>query len=351
MYYRTVEPMEDSLYCIYDHYRNGALQMVAGSRRADTLIECGPAVFYDIRGWPTSEGVYVNGAQHGSWRDYYPNYVVRDDRTYQLGRLAGPWRGYYSDGVLWDSVYYGIDERPHGVRLRWYGEGRLYDSIWYDSLGRRQGAYTQWYDWGQVAATGTYRDDTLNGRYITWHEEGARKRSGSYAMGARVGEWTSWYPDGAVDSRCRYSENGTISECTYFLPDGTHAAYEKMRDDTVELTAKYWYRDGTPMKDRSRVTREAVAGRDRVDMLMTIQRRLHYPEEARRKGIEGTVELQLTIQSDGRILRYRVLRSPAEVLTTEALRVIYVIGDWTPAYEHNRPVTSLVMVPIRFVLN
>lgn len=351
LYYRTVEPMEDSLYCMYDHYRNGALQMVAGSRRADTLIECGPAVFYDSRGYPTSEGFYVEGVHHGSWRNYYPHYVVRDDRTYQLGRLVGPWRGYYPDGAIWDSVYYGIDERPHGVRLRWYGARHLYDSVWYDSLGRRRGVYTQWYDWGQVAATGTYRDDTLNGRYITWHEEGARKRSGSYAMGGRVGEWTSWYPDGAVDSRCRYSENGTISECTYFLPDGTHAAYEKMRDDTVELMAEYWNPDGKPMTDRSRVKREAVAVGGWNDMLTQIRRRLHYPEEARSKGIEGTVELELTILSDGRVLNYRVLRSPADVLTKEAIRVAGEIGDWTPAYEHNRPVTGWVRVPVRFVLN
>lgn len=351
MYYRTVEPMEDSLYCIYDHYRNGTLQMVAGARKPDGSIKCGPTVFYDTYGWATGEGDYVEGVRHGPWRHYFPHYTKRDDMTYLFGRIVGTRLEYYPDGVIADSAYYGMDARIHGTRLKWHGSGRLYDSVWYDSLSRRQGTYSQWYEWGQMAATGTYRDDTLDGRYITWHEEGARKRSGSYAMGARVGEWTSWYPDGAVDSRCRYSENGTISECTYFLPDGTHAAYEKMRDDSVELTAEYWNPDGTPMRDRSRVKREAVAAGGWYDMLAQIRRRLHYPEEARRQGIEGTVELQLNIKSDGRILKYRVLRSPAEVLTKEALRVVGELGEWTPAYEHNRPVTGSVRVPVRFVLN
>ena len=71
-----------------------------------------------------------------------------------------------------------------------------------------------------------------------------------------------------------------------------------------------------------------------------------YPQDAFVKKIEGTVELEIVIDSTGRVVKARVLRSiPA--LDAAARETVF---QWVfaPAMRHGRPVTTVANAPVTF---
>jgi protein TonB len=71
-----------------------------------------------------------------------------------------------------------------------------------------------------------------------------------------------------------------------------------------------------------------------------------YPQEAFIKKIEGTVELEILIDSQGRVVRARVIRS-VPLLDAAALQCVY---QWVfqPAMKRGRPVPTIARAPVNF---
>jgi protein TonB len=73
-----------------------------------------------------------------------------------------------------------------------------------------------------------------------------------------------------------------------------------------------------------------------------------YPPQARQRGEEGTVVLQIHVGADGRIQRVEVLRSSGSQLLDATARNGVRQWQFSPAYRANGPVPSTVEVPITF---
>jgi protein TonB len=76
------------------------------------------------------------------------------------------------------------------------------------------------------------------------------------------------------------------------------------------------------------------------------QTRPQYPQEAFVKKIEGTVLVEILIDSQGRVARARVIQS-VPLLDAAALQTVY---QWVfqPAVKHGRPVATLAHIPVTF---
>jgi protein TonB len=74
--------------------------------------------------------------------------------------------------------------------------------------------------------------------------------------------------------------------------------------------------------------------------------RPQYPQEAFVKKIEGTVIVEILIDSTGRVVRARVLQS-VPMLDAAALQTVY---QWVfqPAVKHGRPVPTIAHAPVAF---
>jgi len=74
--------------------------------------------------------------------------------------------------------------------------------------------------------------------------------------------------------------------------------------------------------------------------------RPQYPQEAFIKKIEGTVIVEILIDSTGRVVRGRVIQS-VPLLDAAALQTVY---QWifSPAIKHGRPVATLAHAPVAF---
>lgn len=78
---------------------------------------------------------------------------------------------------------------------------------------------------------------------------------------------------------------------------------------------------------------------------------LHYPEEAKEKGVEGRVIVQFWIENDSTITHVVVVSKPNPLLDAEAVRLISSMPKWKPATHKGTPVRCRYVVPVHFKLD
>lgn len=76
-----------------------------------------------------------------------------------------------------------------------------------------------------------------------------------------------------------------------------------------------------------------------------------YPKYARKRNIQGKVTIRIEINEQGIVQNTQVLSSPDASLSKEALRVVMLMTDWTPAKRDGEPVTMALNIPISFTLD
>lgn len=81
-----------------------------------------------------------------------------------------------------------------------------------------------------------------------------------------------------------------------------------------------------------------------------VAERLHYPESAKKEGIEGMVKTRFTIDEDGFVTDVHVTQSLDPRLDEEAVRVIKSSPRWTPGYRGRTPVAVYYDFPVIFNL-
>ncbi|MFH1049693.1 MAG: energy transducer TonB [bacterium] len=83
--------------------------------------------------------------------------------------------------------------------------------------------------------------------------------------------------------------------------------------------------------------------------LNELQKRIQYPEIARRAGIEGKVLIRVLVEKDGKPKRHRVEYSDNEQLNDAAVKAV-MASVFTPAIQNDRPVVCWVTIPVTFRL-
>lgn len=76
-----------------------------------------------------------------------------------------------------------------------------------------------------------------------------------------------------------------------------------------------------------------------------------YPQVAKDNGVEGVVEVQFLVKTDGSINNVKVVRFVDPDLETEATRVVKGMPAWIPADNNGSPIDATTVVDIPFVLD
>jgi TonB family protein len=79
-----------------------------------------------------------------------------------------------------------------------------------------------------------------------------------------------------------------------------------------------------------------------------IDKNLRYPEEAKRTGISGVVEVGFMINKNGEVENIKVMKGISPECDAEALRVTGLIKGWTQGFRQGKPVNTLVSMPVEF---
>ncbi len=75
-----------------------------------------------------------------------------------------------------------------------------------------------------------------------------------------------------------------------------------------------------------------------------------YPDEARKKGIQGTVYLSFIVQADGSVTDMKILRGVNELLDKAALEAASGMPNWEPGKMRGKPVAVQFNMPVKFAL-
>lgn len=85
-------------------------------------------------------------------------------------------------------------------------------------------------------------------------------------------------------------------------------------------------------------------------MIKYLVENIKYPEEARTKGITGTVFTTFVIETDGAVSNVKILRGIGSGCDEEAIRVVKGMPRWTPGKQRGENVRVQFNLPIKFSL-
>jgi TonB family protein len=81
-----------------------------------------------------------------------------------------------------------------------------------------------------------------------------------------------------------------------------------------------------------------------------LKENVKYPEEARKKGIQGRVFVNFVVDVDGKVVNVRIVRGVHPLLDAEALRVVNAMPKWEPGKQRGKPVRTAYTIPINFMI-
>lgn len=87
------------------------------------------------------------------------------------------------------------------------------------------------------------------------------------------------------------------------------------------------------------------------ELVAWLSRNVKYPSSCHAEGVQGRVRVSFVVNTDGSIVDEKIVRSPDERLSAEALRVVRLMPKWKPARIGGKIVRSRFTLPIMFRLN
>ena len=85
-------------------------------------------------------------------------------------------------------------------------------------------------------------------------------------------------------------------------------------------------------------------------MISYLVNAIKYPEAAQNAGVEGKVVVEFTVNADGTLSDFKVVKSVSPELDAEALRVIKAMPAWSPAIVDGTTVACSSVLPVSFKL-
>jgi len=79
-----------------------------------------------------------------------------------------------------------------------------------------------------------------------------------------------------------------------------------------------------------------------------LAKNLRYPAEALRAKATGKVYVRFVLSAAGRVTDASVVRGPGKGLNEEALRLVWLMPAWQPAYQRGQAVRVSCSIPIEF---
>lgn len=81
-----------------------------------------------------------------------------------------------------------------------------------------------------------------------------------------------------------------------------------------------------------------------------VGKKLKYPAQARRMGVEGRVFVEFVINRDGSIVDVKAIKGIGAGCDEEAVRVVQSMPAWNPGKQRGKPVRQRMVLPITFKL-
>lgn len=229
-------------------------------------------------------------------------------------------------GVLQERVSFADEELTirKGPYER-YEKGILLEEGNYE-MGYKTGTWSRYYTSKQLKERVGYKWDKADGPIISYWDNKQIKTEGEFKLGKKVGSWKIYFRDGKLGIAETYSHNGELLGGSYLDNDGNRLPFPPV----------------------------IIAPNERGEapnLYRTIGTSMRYPPEAQKNNTQGKVLIGFTIIAKGDPEDIKVISSPADELSTEAVRVLKLVRNWNPGEEGGTPVKTRYTISINFTIN
>ncbi|MFY7879990.1 MAG: TonB family protein [Lacibacter sp.] len=230
-------------------------------------------------------------------KEYYLNDTSKQTCIFsdkEMYTKDGIFTSFYPNGRKSEEGFYTGNSKV-GKWIKWYKNGQIQEeSIWDNSKDytQRQRVDNFWDSLGNKLATNGNGEYILDEEYPPIHAKGAIKN------GLKTGKWTGFFENGNIAFEEDYKNNKLIKGTSY---DSLGQKYKYDKEFDFNMMNFYEF----------------------------IGQNLRYPEEAQRKGVEGKVIIQILFNTDGKIIKSRIVKGIGSGCDEEVLRVVSNYnGNW-----------------------
>ena len=204
----------------------------------------------------------------------------------------------------------------------------------------------------QLKSSGIYLDKDFkveNGSFIWYFSNGRIQESGNFTNGKKDGDWYGFFDTGKPDYKGRYFDGKMHGIWEWYYETGGISAKE-IYDLGQIITWNYWNEDSVQHQDTSIVNKTPAPKGGVKALFEFLEDNILYPEESRKKNVEGTVVVDFFVERDGRIGDVRVKKTVDPMLDAEAIRVIQLLPPFSVGINKNRKIRVGFTLPVRFKL-
>mgnify|MGYP001344887571 CR=1 FL=1 len=267
-----------------------------------------------------AEGNYINGVKDGLFKIFYLNGKTKESGFYKNGIRTGIWEYWYENESIKQKINFS-DETPKVIDF-WDEKGKK-------RVNNGEGYYSQ-------PISGS---STLEGKIVKGNQDGKWKLFVSESA-----SYIEVYKDGKFVEGKHMFLLGTED-----YTDKTHCDFlDKEFIDNSEkfIVGKCLFHNNYGL---SKIIPPEFEGGE-VGFRSYVARKLQYPEEAARLGVQGRVYLKFIIEPDGKVTNIIVLKSDSPLLNNEAIRVIKSSPKWKPGTQNGKPIRTSYTFPVTFIL-
>ncbi|MPM16565.1 hypothetical protein SDC9_62946 [bioreactor metagenome] len=143
-----------------------------------------------------------------------------------------------------------------------------------------------------------------------------------------------------------------VSAALWLTACGSKNSDEKNTKDSTEVTTSDDQQQKVDSTDLvyevTEVMPEYPGGNEAMSAFMV--KNIKYPPTAKENGVEGTVYISFVVSKSGKVQDVEVQKSASPELDAEAVRVVKLMPDWTPAVNQGKNVAVHMTLPVKFKL-
>ena len=149
--------------------------------------------------------------------------------------------------------------------------------------------------------------------------------------------------------KMREADNKAISDKVFnynqHAQDSIQAVKQALQD-SIQILQSAWGEDEGPLATDYDENAKFPGGD--AHFAKWYKEHFKYPSEAMENRIEGRVYISFIVECDGSISFVKVLESPSDILSLEALRLVMSMPKWEPAKKDGQPVRRSFILPIMY---
>lgn len=327
--------------------------------------------FYWWNGKIIKSGNYLNDEKHGMFKEYsYEGKLL--NYTWFTRNQQDSLHRFNSNGKIVERKVILYTDGVNLLSETYSDSGKLITSSTYVN-GQRSGVWTCFYQSGSLCYEINYFQNQVNGKYRYWYLNGKQMIEAECVNGVVVKQPRVWNETGKEmkSSTKEYYQiikhiilSAYVGYDPYrFIPkdDVTKADLMKKAildskyDDEEKIVSLPVIQEKNIIVPDSvytvpEIMPEFPGGNDSLENYLKLN--LRYPQLEKEYQKSGTVYVSFIVKSDGSVTDINVVKDVkgAPGFSKEAIRVISKMPQWKPAQFSGHPVSSSVVLPIRFIL-